>query len=161
MGVKTYSQEMESPVAAGRMFKALCLDDHLAPKLMPQQFKSLEFLQGDPMSPGSVRPLNFAEGIPYKYMKQRIDEVDVNNFHYKYTTFEGGVLGNGYECIVVEAKIDVKGNGCAVQFNVHFHPLPGTEINDEDAVVKMSQEKSRILVKTLEEYLLANPQAFA
>ncbi|GAB4841086.1 hypothetical protein Ancab_021831 [Ancistrocladus abbreviatus] len=108
-----------------------------------------------------IDPARLPLGIPYKYMEQRIDEVDVNNFYYKYTTFEGGVLSKGYKCIVIETKIDIKGSGCVVKFNVHFHPLLGTEISDEEAVVKMSQAKSGILVKTLEEYLLASPQALA
>ncbi|GAB4841081.1 hypothetical protein Ancab_021826 [Ancistrocladus abbreviatus] len=161
MGVKTYSQEIETPVALGRMFKALYLDSHLVPKLMPESFRSIEFLQGDPTSAGSIRQVNSAQGIPFEYIRQRINEVDVNNFYCKYTTFEGGVLGKGYEYVVAETKLDAKGSGSVLKFNVHFHPLPGIEVSDEDAVVKMTQEKSRMLFKAVEEDLLANPKAFS
>ncbi|GAB4841088.1 hypothetical protein Ancab_021833 [Ancistrocladus abbreviatus] len=166
MGVKTYTQEIESPVAPGRMFKALCLDIDLVPKLMPESFRTIEFLQGDPTSARSIRQLNYAQGIPFEYVRQRIDEVDVNNFYYKYTTFEGGLLGKGYESVVAETKVDAKGafsvsSGTVLKFNMHFHPLPGTEVSDGDAIVKMTQQKSRMLFKAVEEYLLANPEAFS
>ncbi|GAB4841085.1 hypothetical protein Ancab_021830 [Ancistrocladus abbreviatus] len=161
MGAKTYSQEIESPVAAGRMFKALCLDIHLLPKLMPETIKTIEFLQGDATSAGSIRQINYAEGIRFKYSKQRIDEVDVNNCYCKQTTIEGGVLDEGYEYIVVEFKIDTKGSGSVFKINTHFHPLPGSELHEEGAVVKMNRETGPMMLKTVEEYLLANPQAFA
>ncbi|GAB4829971.1 hypothetical protein Ancab_019616 [Ancistrocladus abbreviatus] len=158
MGVKTYSLEIESPVAAGRLFKALCLDNHnVLPKLMPESFKSIEFVEGTSVAVGCVRQFNFPDGFQYKYAKHRIDELDVANFYCKYTTTEGDVLDGKYECVVNESKFYPKGSGCICKMTTHVHPLPGTEFNEEGP--KMGQEKMKKMFKTVEEYLIANPSA--
>ncbi|GAB4841084.1 hypothetical protein Ancab_021829 [Ancistrocladus abbreviatus] len=143
------------------MFKALCVDNHmLFPMLMGESIKSIEFVQGDDVSVGSIRQLNFSEGIPYKYVRQRIDELDADKFYCKHTTFEGDVLNDGYKYVVAETKIDPKGSGSICKMTAHFHPLPGTEL-EEKGVIKLSQENMKIIFKVVEEYLLANPQAYA
>ncbi|GKV21737.1 hypothetical protein SLEP1_g31689 [Rubroshorea leprosula] len=48
MGVTTITEEITTFIPPSRMFKALIIDSHiLVPKLMPQAFKSIEFVQGD------------------------------------------------------------------------------------------------------------------
>ena len=62
MGLVSFAQEIESPIAASRLFKALILDSHnLMPKIVPQGIKSIEFIQGDGGA-GSIKQTNFAEG---------------------------------------------------------------------------------------------------
>ncbi|RVW59984.1 Pathogenesis-related protein STH-2 [Vitis vinifera] len=59
MGVVSFAQESESPVAPGRLFKALILDSHnLCPKLMPQWIKSIDIIQGDG-GVGTIKQTNF------------------------------------------------------------------------------------------------------
>ncbi|GAB4828955.1 hypothetical protein Ancab_018615 [Ancistrocladus abbreviatus] len=136
MGVKTYSEEIESPIVAPRLFKALCLDNHNAfPKLMPESFKRFQ----------------------YKYANHRIDELDVANFYYKHTTIGGDLLEGKYECVINETKFYLKGSGCVGKMTTHVHPLPRTEFNEEGP--KMGQEKMRKIFKTVEEYLVVNPNA--
>ncbi|GAB4829955.1 hypothetical protein Ancab_019601 [Ancistrocladus abbreviatus] len=160
MGVKTYSQEIESPVAAERLFKALCLDNHnIFPKVMPESFKSVEFVKGTSVVVGCVRQMNFPDGSQYKYAQHRIDELDVVNFYCKYTTIGGDVLEGRYECVVNEAKFNPKGSGCVCKMTTHVHPLPGTEFNEE--APKIGQEKLKKMVKAMEEYLIANPGTYA
>ncbi|GAB4841080.1 hypothetical protein Ancab_021825 [Ancistrocladus abbreviatus] len=150
----------ESPVAAERLFKALCLDNHnLFPKLMPESFKNIEFVEGDSASVGSVKQLNFPDGHHYKYAKHRIDELDVDNLYCKYTTTEGDVLHGKYECVVNETKFVAKGSGSICKMTTHVHPLAGAEVNEEG--VKMGQEKMKKMFKVVEEYLVANPEACA
>ncbi|GAB4841087.1 hypothetical protein Ancab_021832 [Ancistrocladus abbreviatus] len=98
--------------------------------------------------------------IPHKYARQRIDELDADKFYCKYTTLEGDVLNDGYGYVVVETKIDPKGSGSICQMTAHFHPLPGTEL-EEKGVIKLSQENMKIIFKVVEEYRLANPQVYA
>ena len=63
MGVVSFAQESESPVAPGRLFKALILDSHnLCPKLMPQWIKSIDIIQGDG-GVGTIKQTNFTRGL--------------------------------------------------------------------------------------------------
>ncbi|GAB4828953.1 hypothetical protein Ancab_018613 [Ancistrocladus abbreviatus] len=140
MGVKTYSQEIESPVAAARLFKAFCLDNHnVFPKLMPESFKSIEFVEGTSVKAGSIRQFNFSDGYQCKDAKNKIDELDLANFYCKYTTTGGDMVDGKYECLVSETKFYPKGSGSVCKMTTHVHPLPGTEFNEE--VPKMGQEK--------------------
>ncbi|GAB4830019.1 hypothetical protein Ancab_019663 [Ancistrocladus abbreviatus] len=160
MGVKTYSQEIESPVAAARLFKAFCLDNHnVFPKLMPESFKSIEFVEGTSVKVGSVRQFNFSDGYQHKTAKNKIDELDLANFYCKYTTTGGHMVDGKYECLVSETKFYPKGSGCVCKMTIHVHPLLGTEFNEEEA--KMGQEEMKKMFKVVEEYLIANPDAYA
>ncbi|KAL8167786.1 hypothetical protein V2J09_009285 [Rumex salicifolius] len=134
MAVKTYTQELEWSASAARMFKAACLDSHnFFPKLMPQTIKSNEFLQGDCLAPGNVKVLKYVS--------------------------EGDILGDNLECIVVEEKVEVKGAGCVVKMITHFQAKSDAELNDEK--LKMGKEKITLTFKAIDEYLQANPEAYA
>lgn len=98
MGVHTFTQEITTPIAPARMFKALIVDSHyLVPKLMPS-IKSIEFVEGDG-GVGSIKQTNFPEGSHFKYLKHRIDAIDHDNYSCKYTLIEGDVLGDTLESI--------------------------------------------------------------
>ncbi|GAB4829992.1 hypothetical protein Ancab_019636 [Ancistrocladus abbreviatus] len=160
MEVKAYSQEIESPVAAARLFKAFCLDNHnVFPSLMPEFFKSIEFVKGTSVAVGSVRQFNFSDGYQYKNAKNKIDELDLANFYCKSTTAGGDMVDGKYECLVIETKLYPKGSGCVCKMTIHVHPMPGTEFNKE--VPKMGQEQMKKMFKTVEAYLIANPGAYA
>ena len=62
MGSSTFTEELSSPVPAGKLFKALVLDlDNLLPKIMPQALNSVETIEGDG-GPGTIKKMNFTEG---------------------------------------------------------------------------------------------------
>nr|ACK38253.1 pathogenesis-related protein [Tamarix hispida] len=161
MGLKTYKKETESPVPPKRLFKAFCLDSHkLFPKLLPQAFESVEFVEGDHTAVGCIKQVNFPAGHEYKYAKHRIDALDEANFYIKDTTIEGDVLGDKLEYIVNEAKYEVSSSGGSVcKLTTSFH-TKGDAVLEEDKV-EMGFEKMHKLFKAVEEYLIANPQAYA
>ncbi|KAE8701270.1 hypothetical protein F3Y22_tig00110548pilonHSYRG00663 [Hibiscus syriacus] len=67
MGVFIYKSEINSSIAPAKMFKACILDgDNLIPKIIPQAFKSVEYIQGNG-EPGSIRNVTFAQvkGVEY------------------------------------------------------------------------------------------------
>ncbi|GAB2289642.1 hypothetical protein Dimus_023949 [Dionaea muscipula] len=157
---KTFTQEIESPVAPARLFKAFVLDSHtLLPKLIPESFESVEIEEGDSIVVGSVKKLNFPKGHHYKYAKHRIDEIDVDNLYSKYTTTEGDVLDGKYEYVVNETKFEAAGTGSICKLTSHFYLKEGVEINEEG--IKFGQEKTKKMFKIVEEYLVANPEAYA
>nr|ACH63224.1 pathogenesis-related protein 10 [Rheum australe] len=160
MGVQSYSQEISSPVAPGRLFKALCLDSHnFLPKLVPETFKSVEFVHGDCVAVGAVKQINFSEGTTFKSVKHRVDELDVDKFYYKYTVTEGDVLGDKVEYVVNEVKFVASGSGSGCSFSNHYHSKEGAVLDEEK--IKYGHEKLKGLFKKVEEYLVANPEVYA
>ncbi|GMH30887.1 hypothetical protein Nepgr_032730 [Nepenthes gracilis] len=160
MATTTSTQEVECATAPARLFKALCLDNHnLFPKVLPDRFKSIELVEGDCNAVGSVRKICFPEGHHYKYAKHRIDGLDEANFYCKYTTIEGDVLNGKYESVVHEIKIVASGTGSVCKLTTHCKPVAGAAPNEEG--VKVGREKLKEMTKIVDEYLVANPQAYA
>lgn len=63
MGLVSFAQEIESPIAPGRLFKALILDYHnLFTKLKPQSIISMDIIQGDG-GVGTIKQINFTQGL--------------------------------------------------------------------------------------------------
>ncbi|XP_021722764.1 pathogenesis-related protein STH-21-like [Chenopodium quinoa] len=159
MGVSTYTVVDEaSSVAPARLFKALCLDNHnVFPTVTPQVIKSIDFVEGDSTVVGCVKQFNFAEGVPYKYLKSKVDELDVENYYVKYTTFEGDVLGDVLDCVVYEAKIEPNGSGSHYKLTAHFHAKGDAVLSKDDAETGL--QSMQMSYKAIEEYLCNNPQA--
>ncbi|MBA0797741.1 hypothetical protein Gohar_008408, partial [Gossypium harknessii] len=57
---------------------------NLIPKILPQAFKSIEYIEGNG-EPGSIKKVTFGEGSQFKYMKQKVEAVDKENFVYIYS----------------------------------------------------------------------------
>ncbi|GAB2271222.1 hypothetical protein Dimus_030901 [Dionaea muscipula] len=152
----TYTQVIESPVAPARLFKAIVLDSHnLLPKLIPDTFESIEIVEGDSIAVGSVMKINFPKGHHNKYIKHRIDELDVDTLYYKYTITESDVPDCKYEYIFEAAA----GSGSIFKVTTHFSLKEGVEIDEEK--INFKKAKLRKYFKIVEEYLVANPKAYA
>lgn len=92
-------------------------------------------------------------------MKSRVDEIDFNNLYLKFTNFEGDVLPDDLECAVYENKFEPSGTGCNYKLIAHYHTKGDYLMKEEDiAIAKESIEK---MFKSMEEYLIANPQLCA
>ncbi|OMO81994.1 hypothetical protein COLO4_23298 [Corchorus olitorius] len=159
MGVTTYTQEITSAVAPSRLFKALIIDhDNLIPKLMPQSIKSVELVQGDG-GVGSIKQINFPEGAHYKYLKERVDHLDIDKCEFKYTTIEGDVLGDILESISYEVKFEATGEeGSVCKMTSHYHAKGDKVIKEEE--IKAGKDEALGLFKVVEDYLLANPTVY-
>ncbi|KAF3436494.1 hypothetical protein FNV43_RR23586 [Rhamnella rubrinervis] len=163
MGVISFTEEFASPVTAARMFKALILDSHnLVHKLMPQAIKSIQIIHGDG-GPGTIKQINFAEGTRYRYMKHRIDALDVENCTYKYTMIEGDVLSDlKMEYIASEVKFEsssASNGGCVCKVNSEYHTVGDFEINEDD--IRGAKERAIGVYKVVEAYLFENPAAYS
>ena len=94
-------------------------------------------------------------------MKHRIDMVDKENLAYRYTVIEGDdeVLKK-VESVSHEIKLEATPEGGSKGKNVsEYRPKQGLEITEED--VKVGKEKAMAVLKAVEAYLLANPEAYA
>ncbi|KAK8671191.1 hypothetical protein V6N13_037796 [Hibiscus sabdariffa] len=113
MGVVSYNFEVSSPISPARLFKALVLEtDKLFPKAVPHAIKSVE-LQGNG-GPGSIVKINFAQGLPYQYVKHAVEAQDRDNLSYSYSLIEGGPLGDKLEKISYENKFETGADGGSV-----------------------------------------------
>ncbi|XP_057546661.1 pathogenesis-related protein STH-21-like [Amaranthus tricolor] len=163
MGVYTFTAIDEtSPIAPARLFKALCLDNHIIfPKVLPHVIKTIDFVEGDSTVVGCVKQYNFAEGIPHKYAKGKVNELDVNNCYVKFTNIEGDILGDVLECIVYEVKMETSGSGSHYKMVCHFHTKGDIVVTETDDIVKGDIQSLVMTYKAVQEYLLNNPQLCA
>ncbi|XP_027119284.1 major allergen Pru ar 1-like [Coffea arabica] len=159
MGVITYDHEVTSSVPAAKLFKAFILDfDNLIPKILPQAIKSVETLQGDGGA-GTIKLTHFGEGSQYKSMKHRVDELDKENFGFKYTVFEGDVLGDVIEKISYEVKIEASADGGSItKSKSTYYTKDDAKITEEE--IKSGKDKSAGVFKAIEAHLAANPDAY-
>ncbi|KAK4425914.1 Major strawberry allergen Fra a 1.08 [Sesamum alatum] len=162
MGVTRIAQEFSSPIAPGRLFKALILDsNNLIPKLLPQPIKSVDILQGDGGA-GSIEQVNFTESSHFKYVKHQINELDKENLVCKYTMIEGDALGDKLESIVYEIKFEASDNGiagCVCKMTSEYHTLGGYDVKEEE--IKGGKESAMGIYKVVEAHLLDNPHLYA
>nr|CAB02209.1 pollen allergen Car b 1 [Carpinus betulus]CAB02210.1 pollen allergen Car b 1 [Carpinus betulus]CAB02211.1 pollen allergen Car b 1 [Carpinus betulus]CAB02212.1 pollen allergen Car b 1 [Carpinus betulus] len=155
MGVFNYEAETPSVIPAARLFKSYVLDfDKLIPKVAPQAISSVENVGGNG-GPGTIKNITFAEGSPFKFVKERVDEVDNANFKYNYTVIEGDVLGDKLEKVSHELKIvAAPGGGSIVKISSKFHAKGDHEVNAEE--MKGAKEMAEKLLRAVESYLLAH-----
>ncbi|KAL7104890.1 hypothetical protein ACP275_07G010000 [Erythranthe tilingii] len=160
MGVTKINQEFASPVSPGRLFKALILESsNLIPKLLPQFVKSIDTLEGSGGS-GSIEQVNFTESSHFKYVKNRINELDKENYVCKYTMIEGDALGDKLEYIENEIKFETSDNGGSIcKMTSEYHTVGSYEINEEE--IKGGKESAMGIYKVVEAYLLENPHIYA
>ncbi|CAI9776784.1 unnamed protein product [Fraxinus pennsylvanica] len=160
MGVTRINQEFGSPVAAPRLFKALILDSNtLLPKLLPQSIRSVDTLQGDGGA-GTIEQVNFTESSHFKFVKNRIDELDKDNFVCKYTMMEGDALGDKLEFIAYEIKFEEGSNGgCICKMASEYHTIGNLEVKEDE--IKAGKDSAMGIYKVVEAYLLENPHVYA
>ncbi|OAY67658.1 Pathogenesis-related protein 1 [Ananas comosus] len=154
----SWNFEIESPVAAPRLFCAALLDWHnLAPKFAPEIVVSATVIEGNG-GVGSVRQFNFSSAMPFTYTKERLDYVDHDKYESKQTLIEGGGIGVKLESASSHIKFEPASNGgCVCKVVATYKLLPGAAVDDEIAKAKDSITE---IIKTAEAYLLANPDAY-
>ncbi|TKY72552.1 Major allergen Pru ar 1 [Spatholobus suberectus] len=161
MEVLTFTEEFTSTVQPGRMFKALILDaPNLIPKLMPEAIKNVQLVEGNG-GPGSIQEITIiAEGDNIKQLKHRIDAIDQENLTYSYAVIEGDGALEKVDSISHEIKFEPTEKGGCKTMNVSkYHPKAGVDVKEED--FKVAREEGLALLKVVDAYLVANPEAYA
>ncbi|KAL4313292.1 hypothetical protein GQ457_01G030230 [Hibiscus cannabinus] len=159
MGVFTYESEVTTAIPPCKMFKACILDgDKLIPKVVPQAYKSVEYIQGNG-KPGSIKKVTFGEGSQFEYMKQKVEALDEEKFAYTYSVIEGDVLMNKLEKITYEMKMEASPDGGSVcKTTSKYYTIGDFELKEEG--IKAGKEKALGMFKAIEAYLQANPDAY-
>ncbi|KAF1890580.1 hypothetical protein Lal_00041390 [Lupinus albus] len=95
-----------------------------------------------------------------KHLKHRIDAIDKENLAYSYTVIEGDGVLEKVDSISHEIKFEPNAEEGSKTKNVSkYHPKAGVEIKEED--FKAIREEDSAILKVVEAYLVANPDAYA
>ncbi|KDP35161.1 hypothetical protein JCGZ_10695 [Jatropha curcas] len=159
MGVSVVERKLSTPIPAAKLFKAIVTDGQaVLPTTVPNVFQNIETVQGSG-GPGTVKKITYAQGSGLNYAKNRIDAIDHQNYVYQITTLEGEPWIDTIEKVSLEVKIEPSGDGGSV-FNgvMKFYPKGSATISD--AHIKAEVDKIIGMFKTLEQSLLANPNAY-
>eukprot|EP00253_Pinus_taeda_P021249 PITA_21249 len=160
MGAGTATTEDVCVVEAKRLWNAMVKDGHnLFPKVLPEFFSSVTFLQGDG-GIGTIKQFNFTSANKdFSYAKERVDEIDEENLVYKYTTIDGGPLGKKLSALNFELKfVPRKEGGCVVLWICNYETLPGAQLDEGRA--EEVREHNNVMFKKIEQYLLSNPNLY-
>ncbi|KAJ4753812.1 Major pollen allergen Bet v 1-B [Rhynchospora pubera] len=153
----TWTTEIEVAVPAPRLYKAAILDWHnLAPKIASDKIVSAVLVEGDG-NVSSIRQFNLAPGLPFSFVKERLDFLDVEKFEAKSTLLEGGGLGVHLESASTHVKVEPKAGGSVVKVTKTYKLLPGVDVAGEAEKAKAAFSG---VVKGCEAYLVANPDAY-
>uniref|UniRef100_A0A5B6ZNS7 Bet v I/Major latex protein domain-containing protein n=1 Tax=Davidia involucrata TaxID=16924 RepID=A0A5B6ZNS7_DAVIN len=135
--------EVEVKTPAEKFWHSIRDSTTIFPKAFPDQYKSIETLEGDGKSVGSVRLVKFAEGLPLiSVMKEKVDAVDEAKKTVTYSVI-GGDLLKYYKSFKATLVVSPKGDGSLVQWTCEFEKA-SEEIPDpniiRDFAVKNFQE---------------------
>jgi hypothetical protein len=96
-------------------------------------------------------------GLPFTFVKERLDFIDVEKCEAKSTLVEGGGLGIHVETASTHIKIEPKVGGSVVKVAGSYKPLPGVDVAAETEKAKAAFGG---VIKGCEAYLVANPDAY-
>ena len=95
----------------------------------------------------------------FKFLKHKIDAIDKENFTYNYSVIEGGPLSDKIEKISYETKLVASPDrGSIFKSTSKYYAKDDFEIKEEQ--IEAGKEKAAGLFKSVEGYLLANPDAY-
>ncbi|ERM99533.1 hypothetical protein AMTRI_Chr10g6070 [Amborella trichopoda] len=81
---------LKSP--ADKFWAAIRDSTELFPKIFPDQYKSIKVVEGDGKSVGSIRVIDYAEGMPVSYSKEKIKVADDATKKVTYAVVDGDIL---------------------------------------------------------------------
>ncbi|KAG1326995.1 MLP-like protein [Cocos nucifera] len=101
--------EVKSP--ADNVWGAIRDSTALFPKIFPEQYKSIDIVEGDGKSAGTIRLLKFAEGAPVvTFAKERIEVADDGNKLVSYSVIDGE-LASFYKPFKATLQVVPKSDG--------------------------------------------------
>nr|AEV54115.1 pathogenesis-related protein 10a [Jatropha curcas] len=160
MAVTVFERKIASPIPAAKAFKGLVTDaDNLVPKILPGVVKSIETVQGNG-GIGTIKKTTLHEGNELKSYKHKVDKYDPQNFVYEYSIYEGEPWIDGIEKVTVGIEIEGSGDGGSV-VHVSCKTYPkGNNAALLQGRVDSDKQKLAGMVQAIEQYLLANPNAY-
>ncbi|GAV74530.1 Bet_v_1 domain-containing protein [Cephalotus follicularis] len=139
--------ELKSP--ADKFWESIRDSANLFVKAFPDQYKSIEVLEGDGKAAGSIRHIIYGEGSPIvKSSKERIDAVDDVKKTVAYSVIDGDLL-KYYKTFKALIAVVPKGEGSLVKWSCEFEKakddIPDPSIIKEFAIKNFVEVDELIL----------------
>ncbi|KAL5713187.1 hypothetical protein ACHQM5_015289 [Ranunculus cassubicifolius] len=151
-----FSDEFTTSIPPKRFWGAAIVDAHnIVPKIAPQYIASVE-VQGDGGA-GTTKIMKFGSAVKeFAEVKNVVDVLDAENFVYKYHV----VGGKKFETLAIGIKLEASADGGSVCKVSGEYSTVGDYVPTEDEI-KVAREGPVTLLKAVESYLLAKPEAYA
>ncbi|KAL5216294.1 hypothetical protein ABZP36_007695 [Zizania latifolia] len=147
---------VEVKSAADKLWTALRESTELFPKIFPEQYKSIETVEGDGKSAGTVRLLKYTEGVPMvTFAKEKVEVADDEKKVVSYSVVDGELV-DFYKNFRVTLHVTPKGAGedgagAVVSWAMDYDKA-SDQVPDPD-VIKETAAKT---FHDLDDYLLKN-----
>ncbi|GKC95412.1 root allergen protein-like protein [Tanacetum coccineum] len=150
--------EVSSSLSADKLFKLFHDFDTLGPKLEPQNYKTINLLEGDGGF-GSIKSTTYGDAVPFTSAKRKIDAIDASNFSVTYTVFEGDTLLGILDSATHHIKFVPFADGGAVFKDDIILKCKG-DVKPTKETLNQYKELLTNTFKTLEAYAIAHPEAY-
>ncbi|GFY88319.1 hypothetical protein Acr_06g0002590 [Actinidia rufa] len=126
--------EVELKSSADKFWQGIRDSTTLFPKVLPNDYKSIQVLEGDGKSVGSIRLVHFAEaGSPVvTFTKEKIEAVDEEKKTLSYSVIDGDLL-KFYKNFKATLVVSPKGEGSSVKWDCEFQKA-SEEIPDPNLI---------------------------
>ncbi|XP_010913536.1 MLP-like protein 423 [Elaeis guineensis] len=139
--------EVKSP--ADNFWGALRDSTALFPRIFPEQYKSIETVEGDGKSAGTIRLLKYAEGAPIvTFAKERVEVADDGNKLVSYSVIDGELV-SFYKPFKVTLQVVPKSDGGLVKWWLEYDKV-NEEVPQPDFILGTAVKT----FKDLDAYLL-------
>ncbi|KAJ0501501.1 putative Bet v I/Major latex protein [Helianthus annuus] len=155
MDVASMEVEITSSLSASKIFKMLSDFDSIAPKVIPQTYKSIALMQGDG-GVGSIKSVTFGNGTTWK---QKIDAIDTSNLSVSYTLFDGDASSDIMDTATHHIKCISSANGGSVYKHTCLIKCKG-DAKITDDFINLSKESMTDTFKALESYAIDHPEIY-
>ncbi|KAM0912134.1 hypothetical protein ACQ4PT_013008 [Festuca glaucescens] len=145
---------VEVKSSADKLWTALRDSTELFPKIFPEQYKSIETVEGDGKSAGTVRLLKYAEGVPLvTFAREKVEVADDEKKVVSYSVVDGELVSfyTNFRVTVQVTPSTKEGAGAVVSWTMNFDKA--SEQVPEPDVIK---ETADMTFHGLDEYLLKN-----
>ncbi|XP_073283458.1 MLP-like protein 423 [Primulina huaijiensis] len=122
----TFSVEFEAKSDAQKIWDFVKNFHIICRKAFPQVFDSVEVVEGDGNSTGTVRVIKYVPGIPVTNIKEKLDLVDDEKKIISYT-FLGGDIFQIYKSFKATLVLNPKGDGTIMKYYGEFERAKGAE----------------------------------
>ncbi|KAH0668951.1 hypothetical protein KY289_023444 [Solanum tuberosum] len=112
--------EVEVKTPVDKFWNGIRDSTNLFPKASPNEYKSIEVVEGDGKSVGSVLLIKYTEGFPLvTFSKEKIESIDEANKTLVYSVIDGETL-KYYKSFKGSVTVTPKGNGSLVKWCCEF-----------------------------------------
>ncbi|KAJ0509308.1 putative Bet v I/Major latex protein [Helianthus annuus] len=147
MDVASMEVEITSSLSASKLFKMFSDFDTIAPKVIPQTYKSITLMQGDG-GVGSIKSVTFGN-----------DAIDTSNLSVSYTLFDGDASSDIMDTATHHIKCISSANGGSVYKHTCLIKCKG-DAKITDDFINLSKESMADTFKALESYAIDHPEIY-